>query len=253
MKLLDLIFPSDIYCISCGRPMHGEALCKECEADIQWVDAAGSRLCAKCGKPLADENTKDLCRDCAETEHLFGTCTACVRYAGRAKNLVRDMKYHGKSWFAGNLAQMMARRFFETCDAKTGELRHYDLVTNVPMSRRKKVSRGYDQAELLARRFASEAGIPFAGEILVRRQETAAMSNLSLGARRQNLAAAICPAQGLPGVVGGKSILVVDDVFTTGSSADACTEVLLEAGAANVDIFVFAIGADGRATMLYSV
>jgi len=265
-RFLDLFYPENLYCLSCGRPLvwnakkcenenknkDGQAklpFCGACLTDLPWVRG---RTCARCGKPLAPENPKPVCRDCAGAAHLFGRGYACVSYAGKAAGLVRDMKYRERPHMAEALGQLMAQRFLSFADPGTGELPVYDLVCAAPMHARKKARRGYDQAELLARGFSRRSGLPYAPGLLARVHETGVMSGLSRDDRRRNLSGEITLRENMQAgfrslEISGKRVLVVDDIFTTGSTADACAEALLGGGAAAADFFAFAIGADGRA------
>ncbi|MCL2111714.1 MAG: ComF family protein [Clostridiales bacterium] len=247
MSVLDLIFPKDLYCAACSRPLPSQdkgslALCAQCAGEIDWVTG---RACEKCGKPLSGENPKRKCRECdTDAEHVFRKGYACAMYAGNAAELVRDMKYRSKSWHADTLAALMAARYFSIADPETGELPYYDYVMPVPMSAKKKSFRGYDQAALLARGLSRKIGVPYLGGALMRVRETSVMSSLSGDERRQNLEGAFAVSCDMINIVAGKSLLLADDVYTTGSSADACTDALLDAGAESVDVFVFATGAD---------
>jgi ComF family protein len=245
MNLLDLIFPNDIYCIACGRPLAAgseAALCDRCMAEVHWT---AGRLCKKCGKLLAENNRKTRCYDCAQEEHLFEKGYACALYDGPAAKIVRDMKYRSLPSHAETVAAFLAARIKAAADAETGELPNWDAVIPVPMHKGKREKRGYNQAELIARGLARRLGLPLLARALVRRRDTGVMSSLSLWERKQNLIDAFCVGPGETGKLHGKAILLVDDVYTTGSTADACAEVLLKAGCTQVDLIVFATGADG--------
>jgi hypothetical protein len=136
------------------------------------------------------------------------------------------------------------------------------VVIPVPMTEAKRRKRGYDQAEIIARRLARLIGAPFGDGILKRRRDTSVMSGLGLQERRANMADAFevtlgahkSVGNGAPGAKGLTAgytgapalsdVLLVDDVFTTGSTADACAAALKEAGAKRVTLFTFASGAD---------
>jgi len=247
MNLLQLVFPKGLYCISCGRPLPaqgegGLALCDKCAGEIRWVTG---RVCAKCGRPLAGENPGELCRECAADEELrFSKGYACAIYEGRAAELVRDMKYREKAWYADTVAALMADRYFSAADPFTGELPCCDCVIAVPMAAGKKAARGYDQAALLAHGLSIRIGAPCLSGALVRVRETDVMSSLSKEERRQNLSLAFSVRCDKIEAVKAKRVLLVDDVYTTGSSVSACADTLLAAGAAGVDVIVFAVGAD---------
>jgi len=246
MNLLHLVFPAGLYCISCDRPLPGKqedgvALCERCAEEIIWVSG---RSCQKCGRPLSDENPSDLCRECAKTDQAFTKGYACALYTGRAAEIIRDMKYRDKAWYADTLAGLMAKRFLTEADTETGELTNYDYIAAIPMAVKKKESRGYDQASLLARALSQRIGVPYLPKALLRVRETGAMSGLSGDERRQNLAVAFSVGYDNIERIAGRRILLVDDVFTTGSTVNTCAETLLAAGAGDVDAMVFAIGAD---------
>jgi ComF family protein len=170
---------------------------------------------------------------------------ACALYAGRAKEIVQDMKYRGGAWYTDTLAALMAARYFSEADPRTGELPDYDHILAVPMNAGKKAVRGFDQAALLAKGLSRRTGVPYLKDGLVRIRKTDVMSSLSSEARRQNLEGAFAVGCDIMRIT-GKRFLLIDDVYTTGSTADACAEALLAEDAENVDVIVFAIGADRR-------
>ena len=248
MNLLDLIFPNGLYCISCGRPLPqcegGIALCERCAEEIPWITG---KSCKKCGRPLAPENPGGICHDCEDSEsHKFHKGYACTLYTGLAAELLRDMKYRSKSWYADTLASLMAERYLAETDPETGELPYHDYIVSVPVSERKMAARGYNQAELLARKLSGKIGVQYLKTALIRVRETDVMSSLSGDERRQNLSDAFTIPYDMIETLAGKRLLLVDDVYTTGSTADACTKALLAAGAENLDVIVFATGADVR-------
>jgi len=176
----------------------------------------------------------------------FSKGYACALYSGRAAELVRDLKYREKSWYADTISALMAERYYSGADPETGELPCYDHIVAVPMASRRRASRGYDQAVLLARGLSRRIGVPYLAEVLSRVRETEVMSSLSAEERRQNLACAFSVGYDKIEKIAKKRILLVDDVYTTGSSVNACAETLRGAGAGIVDVIVFAIGADSR-------
>jgi ComF family protein len=177
-------------------------------------------------------------------KHVFRKGFSCVNFSGIAKNIVRDMKYRSCAHNADAVADLMTARFSEMADRETGELPEYDLLVFAPMHEAKKEKRGYDQAELVATKFGRLIGVEVPKGVLIRTKETAVMSSLSAEERRQNLEGAFVVPEEKMEKVAGKTILLIDDVFTTGSTADACAKALKNAGAADIDIFTFAAGAD---------
>jgi predicted amidophosphoribosyltransferase len=189
MHLFDLIYPGDIYCIACGRPLPAgteAALCGRCASEIHWTTG---RLCEKCGKPLAKDNRKTLCHDCARDEHRFGKGYACALYDGPAAGVIRDMKYRDRPSYADTVAAFMAARIEAagSLDDKDGILPSWDFIIPVPMFKGKREKRGYNQAELIAQGLAKRLGTPALTDAIARSRDTGVMSSLSLGERKQNL------------------------------------------------------------------
>jgi len=156
------------------------------------------------------------------------------------------MKYRDRAWYTEPVSALMAERFLSETDPETGEIPHYDYIAAVPMTSKKKASRGYDQAVLIARSLSHRIGVPYLSKVLFRVRETGIMSSLSEEERRQNLACAFSVGYDMIKNIAKKRILLVDDVMTTGSSMVACADTLIAAGADRVDVIVFAIGADAQ-------
>ena len=245
MNFLDLIYPNDIYCIACGRPLPTGTvlpLCEKCTSEILWVSG---RLCGKCGKPLSENNPKELCHDCDCEKHYFDKGYSCALYHGHTADIIRDLKYRDKPGYCDAVATLMVARIKAEAGS-TGELPAWDAIVPVPMYHVKKERRGYNQADLIARGLSKRLDIPFYANALTRNRDTGIMSSLSLGDRMQNLAGALCVAPCFRDKLRGKKILLVDDVYTTGSTADACAETMKALGCLSVDLITFAIGADAR-------
>jgi ComF family protein len=160
---------------------------------------------------------------------------------------VRALKYKDRAYIAEKAAEMMRDRILVEIDEETGEVFSPDVILPVPMHIKKRRKRGYDQAALIAKRLARCMNVPYDEYCIARKKQTSVMSSLSRDERKRNLVGAFGLAVGAAERVEGKDVLLVDDVFTTGATADACASILLEAGAANVDVFVFASGANARA------
>ena len=242
-QFLELVFPSNIYCVACGgiidqtRPY---ALCDRCARAFHW---ANGRTCAKCGKILQDTYPRDICLDCRENARVFAKGYICVQYGMRERDLLLAFKYGGQAFVGEKLAEIMADRI-------APEELDIDLIVPVPMHRRKQRRRGFNQADLMARRLAKKLSVPYAANLLLRTTDTPAMSKLNPVERRGNLEGAFGLAAGGERRVAGASILLVDDIYTTGSTGDACSETLLAGGAAEVRLISFAGGANRTASGL---
>ncbi len=229
---LDLIFPSDIYCISCHAPIFDEpyALCKSCRQKISWV---AGKSCSRCGKPLQSWYFPDRCSDCTQMKHHFTRGFSCVEYGELERKLIIGFKYNGKSYYSKNIAEMMYDKL-KSLDISI------DYIVPVPLHPLKERERGYNQSHLVARYLSYLTGIPLKADALKRVRYTQPQNKLSLEERKKNLQNAFkaCPN----GVLINKSILLIDDVYTTGNTVDECSKALMGQGAQNIYIITYAIG-----------
>ena len=229
----ELCFPSNIYCVACGNLIDNTriySICDRCIREIKWNVGA---TCTKCGKALADDFESELCYDCQNANHVFSRGFSCVTYEGWAKRIVQNMKYKDRSFVSEIIADIMIDREIELSGA---------LLIPVPMNIIKKRRRGFDQAELITASLSKKAGIPYEKNILLRKKESIAMSSLGRQERKLNFQNDFFVTDYGKEKIKDIKIILVDDVFTTGSTANACAEALINNGARSVDIFVFASG-----------
>ena len=139
---------------------------------------------------------------------------------------VQRLKYHGRRTLAGALGALLAERYPFAPDA---------LLVPVPLHRARLGVRGFNQALLLARALGRRRGLPVAPRLLVRTRATEAQARLPAAERRRNLDGAF--AVRAPHLCRARSIVLIDDVLTTGATADACARALLDAGAARVHVY----------------
>jgi len=244
-RLTEALFPTDIYCLCCGSVIDGSrayALCDHCIGKVTW---ARGKTCAKCGKILAEDSPRTICHDCASRTHAFRKGYTCAQYNLYERAMMMDLKYRDRSYIGGKLGQAMADRMDYEAQ-RTGKALVYDLVIPVPLHRQRMAQRGYNQAELLAAPVARRLGSQLAADILVRSGKTQAMKELGAVERIENMRHAFAVAEGKKSALAGRTVLLVDDIYTTGATADACARVLLAAGACAVDVYTFAAGGDRR-------
>lgn len=234
---LEALFPSNIYCICCGEtiaPSMIYSLCEGCLTNLRWANHAS---CEKCGKPLQADYWRSLCTDCREADHLFSKGYSCVEYGMYEKMVLKDYKYHGRPYLGDKLAWIMADRL-------ESEEISSDCILPVPMERSKERKRGYNQSALMARSLSRRMGIPWEKDLLLRHRKTRVMNNLSPSERRENVRGAFSLKRGREGWISGRKILLVDDIYTTGSTLNECARILLEAGAEDVRFICFAAGSN---------
>lgn len=234
---LDLIYPANIYCISCGNIIDDSrpyALCDVCVRSLKW---ANGRTCGRCGKILQEDYGPDLCADCVKVGHVFEKGFTCVEYGPAEREMILRFKYKDQAYLGRKMAEIMYDRIRT---AEPGA----DIILPVPMFGRKQRQRGYNQAAVLAANLAKLMEVSYDGKLLIRTAETEAMSRLGALDRRKNIREVFCVPRNKREKLAGKTVLLVDDIYTTGSTADACAAALLAAGASRVFVFTFAAGAN---------
>jgi competence protein ComFC len=239
-QLAKFIFPDNIYCIRCGKIIDSTriySLCDDCVRNFHW---ANKKTCDKCGKIVEEEGIYILCKDCRHKTHYFQKGFTCLMYGLYERELIWAFKYGKQGYMAEKLGEILVDRMepeFENGLA-------IDIIMPVPIHKKKLRQRGFNQAELMARPLAKGCGLPLESKALLRKKSTPAMSNLDSVQRSQNIAGAFVIEKGKEELVTEKSILLVDDVYTTGSTVDECSRVLLEAGAKEVYVVTIAAGAN---------
>jgi ComF family protein len=212
--MLDLLFAPR--CASCGAA--GRPLCAGCAGGAAVIIPP---LCSRCGRPTVEPVAR--CADCPPTP--LAMARAPFVYEGPIADAVRALKFRGWGWLARSLAGSMAEALDRT---------QADVVTWVPLSRRRRARRGFDQAELLARSAARRLDLA-AVRLLHRARDTPAQARRLGPERRAALRGAfrgVRPARGC--------VLLIDDVLTTGATATACAQALLTAGADRVELLTAA-------------
>lgn len=234
--ILDLLYP--IRCPVCGkiRPYGGAYVCSSCEKELSYVSQP---VCMRCGKELDSGerwNGKEYCADCLRQQRDFSGGIALLNYNDAAKKIMAKLKYQNKREYAAFLADEMAKRHGRQILRLAPE-----LLVPVPVHQTRRRERGYNQAELLAEKLGRRLGIPVKKGWLIRIENTKAQKQLGYNERQRNEKKAF-------GIVAGrhtdgiKTVMLVDDIYTTGATAQACTDVLLEAGVQKVYLISMAIG-----------
>ncbi|SBV91824.1 putative phosphoribosyl transferase [uncultured Alphaproteobacteria bacterium] len=216
-------------CACCGAPVEGQgALCPACFAALKFVEPP---VCPRCGWPA-----RGVCLRCTPGGPIRRRRFALL-YADAAAELVRAFKYRDRPELAPRLAAWMAR-------AGADLLAEADLIVPVPIHWTRLLRRQYNQSAELARRLARVAGVPCAPRALARTRATPPQARQgSPRDRRANVARAFAARRDLTGL----TVLLIDDVLTTGATADACAAALLGAGAAAVDFLAVAAADDAPA------
>jgi len=226
--VLAVVFPAA--CPACARPLAHPTRGPLCDACWDALPRHRGGLCG-CGLPLPAALV--VCGRCRRGRQPFTSGLSLGPYEGPLRTVIHELKYRGKRRVAKRLAEALLAE--PGTDALLGTS---DLLVPVPLHPRRRRERGFNQAELLAEELGRRVGRPCAPAALVRRKDTAPQAGLSAAARRRNVAGAFA-VRG-QGQVAGRVIALVDDVLTTGATAQACARALLAAGAAEVRLLAVA-------------
>lgn len=228
--IIDTIYPPR--CLACAEATdaaHG--LCPACWRETYFV--AGP-ACWKCGVPLVGEaELGDLCEGCTRRPPAWDRGAAALVYGGAGRRMVLAFKHGDRLDLAGPFTRWMAA-------AGAGLLTEADAVAPVPLHWRRLMSRRYNQSAELARRLARGARKPAIVDLLRRHRHTAPQKEMSLDARAANQAGAVAVNPRRAPQIAGRTVLLIDDVMTSGATLAGCAEALRAAGAGRVHVLVLA-------------
>jgi ComF family protein len=228
-RLLDTLLP--LRCLGCGVVVETGALCTACWSGLDHIAAPA---CARCGLPFGhDEGPDALCGGCLAEPPAFDRARAALRYNDLSARLIIGFKHSDKLHHLDAFVRWLER-------AAGADLAGADLVCCVPLHRRRLWHRRFNQSALLANALARCAGKVSAPDLLVRRRATPSQAGLNRRQRIDNLRGAMIVRSGMETRVSGRRILLVDDVYTTGATVDACAKALRRAGADHIGVVTLA-------------
>lgn len=212
-------------------------ICRDCRDAFV---STGSCVCKKCGKPLYG-STDEYCSDCERRGHIFAGNFAMWLYDSKMQSSIANFKYHGRREYAGYYAKEISRRFGRQILALS-----IDAVVPVPLYIKKKKVRGYNQAEVFAKELGRLLGLRVYPKLILRIKNTRPQKELDDLQRSRNLRDAfiynekwVRRQKELPDI---KRVLLTDDIYTTGSTLDACSRTLMENGISEVYGLTISIG-----------
>ena len=232
-NLLSLLYPN--ICPFCGRVLVTEnkgRICERCQFRLPYIYEP---RCKKCGQPLEKE-TQEYCWDCEHHKHYYEKGVAVWGHHPDVSHAIYQFKYHNRRIYS---------RFFAKEMVKSYEFYFYqwniDVIVPIPISRKRRRERGYNQTELLAKEIGKLTRIPVETKGLIRIKETRAQKVLNVRERRKNLKDAF-RWTGDGNMLDERNILLVDDIYTTGSTIDEAARILKKSGAKNVYFMTISIG-----------
>ena len=218
-SVLDLVFP--IHCAGCGR--EGGVICGQCVDGLERLTAPYCRVCAAPG-------VSGLCRWCGQSPPGFDSLRSPFRFEGPIRDAIHRLKYKGERASAGLLAGLMVEYLKRNPVA-------VDALVPAPLHPRRLRNRGYNQSALLSREIGKSLALPVREDLLVRvRNPRPQVDARSQQERRENVADNFdSPAEAT-----GLSVLLIDDVATTGSTLSECAQALKDSGAVRVHALTLA-------------
>lgn len=228
--LIDILFPRR--CPVCGEIVvpKGRLICPACLKKLSFVK---SPVCKKCGKEVMND-TVEYCFDCARRPRTFEYGIALLNYDGVSKKSMAAVKYKNKREYL----DFYAEAALHFCGERLRRM-EADALVPVPVHPSRLRQRGFNQAEELAGRMAAGLGLPLCTDLLRRNKKTEPQKVLSPQERLKNLEKAFAAAPAPPQI---RSVILVDDIYTTGSTVEACARALKQAGVKKVYFFAVCIG-----------
>ncbi|NWG02041.1 MAG: ComF family protein [Syntrophaceae bacterium] len=229
--LFQFILPSQCPCCEEFLEEGQGGICPKCLSEIHWITPP---FCTICGIPFISEEVENHpCGACITYRNYFTMARALGTYEGILQAAIHRWKYEGKTsltpffgeWMAEGLKRYWTPDFF-------------DFLIPVPLHIERLRERGFNQALLLAKEISGRTGIPYRKKMLQKKKSTPPQVNLS-GAEREQALRGVFQATEEEELL-GKSILLVDDVYTTGATVNECSKVLLKGGAKRVDVLTLA-------------
>lgn len=228
-KFFETIFPDKYSCNICGKELENSArlgLCEECIKDIHFV---GDERCTMCGVRI--EGHKDICDSCRRYPREFSYARSAVVFEDNARILIHKLKFNSERYIAKYLSAFLVDVFVD-------EKINCDIVTCVPLSKKRRRARGYNQAEEIAKYFCERLELDCDMSILVKVKEIEPFAKSTASERIEMVSGAYEAVK--PELIQDKTVLLIDDVLTTGSTTSEVSKTLVEAGAKEVIVLTFA-------------
>lgn len=218
-------------CPGCGQIIdEPHRFCLRCWQSIDWLSGPG---CVRCGLPFPfDAGGSSECAGCLSKPPAFDRLRAAVAYGEVARNVVLKLKYGGRPGIAATLAAFMQRHLPDAGERP--------LLAPVPLHRWRIWGRGYNQSALIVRALAARSGHEAELDLLRRVKRTPLLRGLGRSERRRALQGAFSVSEAMKARVAGRTVVLMDDVYTSGATAGACASILKRAGAGSVNILCWA-------------
>ncbi|MGD9568197.1 MAG: ComF family protein [Sedimentibacter sp.] len=231
-SFLELIYPEKNTCFICedyDESIGSKYICPHCEKLLKKIEPP---MCSKCSKPINYSSSTNLCQECSSEERHFEMSKSLYAYEGLIKKSIYSYKYYNKPYFYKLFGRLLVSFMLST------NYTNFDCIVSVPLHSSKMRKRGYNQSELLAKYISKKLDIPYV-DALKRTKKTLKQSEQSRLERRKNLKDAFAIKKTAQKII-NSSVLLVDDIYTTGSTVDECSKVLMNYGASKVYVITIA-------------
>ena len=227
-SLSSCVYPP--FCFICEDDLNKREhlVCERCWSSFDLIDRP---YCQRCGLPLKVRDTTCAC--CESTDFCFSATRAAYVYTEDVRKVIHAFKFQRKTSLARRLGRIMAFTIGHDTHFKD-----VDCLVPVPLHPSRFRERGYNQSALLASEISAELGVNSFPAVLARKKSTKAMTALTPERRLRNVENAFAVTN--PETLKGKNVALVDDVFTTGATVNACARALMEAGVAEVKVVTLA-------------
>ena len=238
-----LLYPRAIVCMYCKAELsdiNEYSLCSACIDGLEFVSAIERPSCCKCGKSLGFYYGLDICVNCSNSLHYFDKGFVVLNYNDISRQLLFSYKYNNKRFIGIHLGEMLYDKL-----SVEGILETIDYVCAVPVHKKRLKERGFNQAALLAETLVKLACSNYQlgyCDLLVRDVHTESQNKIGREKRKDNVQNAFSLKNGYKTSIYGKNILIVDDIYTTGATMNACAKVLKLNGAKQVFMAAIAAG-----------
>ena len=230
-SLSDFFFPPQcLLCNTSFTPENSRYFCNKCYDDFSFIK---SPVCKKCGLPFQTREGEDhLCGQCITGKHFFDKARSVSTYDKTLRKALHGFKYNKKSLLSKPLSQILAAYGENLLNQK-----EYDAIVPVPLHSKRLRQRGYNQALILAKTAGKAWGIKVDIKSLERVKWTIPQTVLSKNERRKRIRGSFSCS---PERVRDKNLLIIDDIYTSGSTVSECARILKKNGALKVDVLTFA-------------
>lgn len=234
-SIINLLYPA--YCLVCNKSTGAwdKNICRDC---LKKIKMRVPPFCTKCGRQIAgDRESQNICPDCRKNSPYFDRAFSVFLYDEILKNLVHDFKYKRITSLLKEFSQAIIPAMEEYGIGKNSH-----LVISVPMHRHRLFAREINPSHILAENISKKLRLRYCGAVLKKAKNTPLQSKLSRAERIKNVKGSFSVRKDKESEVRDKNILLVDDLFTTGSTANECARVLKGAGSGLIEVVTLARG-----------